>query len=149
MIYSKGYRVGCAARSRVRFARFGPFPRPGPPREVDRRRGALGRVLFRQSLPEQGLQVSPHPALQWSFRVWPGSPTGVDVLVAAAAGDEGLAPPHGHEVHPGGFLASARLAEIGELADVVDFQVHRVLAYLTASGQEPVDQLVAAGAGHD
>ena len=81
----------------------------------------LGRVLFRRSLPEQGLEVSPHPALQWSFRVWPGSPTGVDVLVAAAAGDEGLAPPHGHEVHRGGFLASARLAEIGKLADVVDF----------------------------
>jgi hypothetical protein len=34
------------------------------PSEVDRRRGALGRVLFRRSLPEQGLRVSPHPALQ-------------------------------------------------------------------------------------
>jgi hypothetical protein len=30
----------------------------------------------------------------------------VDVLVAAAAGHQGLAPPHGHEVHPCGFLAS-------------------------------------------
>src|ERR1035441_510660 len=81
--------------------------------------------------------------------LWPGRPAGVDVLVAAAAGHQGLAPPHGHEVHPCGFLASARLAEIGELADVVDLQVHRVLADLTASGQEPVDQLVAPGAGHD
>jgi hypothetical protein len=35
-----------------------------PQGEVDRRRGALGRVLFRRSLPEQGLRVSPHPALQ-------------------------------------------------------------------------------------
>ena len=34
------------------------------PSEVDRRRGALGRVLFRRSLPEQGLRVSSHPALQ-------------------------------------------------------------------------------------
>jgi hypothetical protein len=31
----------------------------------------------------------------------------------------------------------------------VDLQVHRVLADLTAFGQEPVDQLVAPGAGHD
>ena len=41
------------------------------------------------------------------------------------------------------FLASVRLA------DVVDLQVHRVLADLAASGQEPVDQLVAPSAGHD
>ncbi len=32
---------------------------------------------------------------------------------------------------------------------MVDLQVHRVLAELTAPGKEPVDQLVAPGAGHD
>jgi hypothetical protein len=33
------------------------FPRSLPPSEVDRRRGALGQVFFRRSLPEQGLRV--------------------------------------------------------------------------------------------
>jgi hypothetical protein len=73
----------------------------------------------------------------------------VDVFVAAAAYDQGFAPSHGHEVHPCGFVSPSRLVEIGELADVVDFQVHRVLADLTASGQEPMDQLVTPGAGQD
>jgi hypothetical protein len=35
-----------------------------PPSEVDRRRGAVGQVLFRRSLPERGVRVSSHPALQ-------------------------------------------------------------------------------------
>jgi hypothetical protein len=73
----------------------------------------------------------------------------VDVFAAAAADHEGLAPSHGHEVHPGGFLCAAGLVEIGELADVVNLQVHRLPADLAASSDEPVDQLVAPGTGHD
>jgi hypothetical protein len=57
-------RVGCTARSYIPLWWYGPFPCSLPPSEVDRRRGALGRVLFRRSLPEQGLRVSSHPALQ-------------------------------------------------------------------------------------
>src|SRR5258707_7888114 len=38
---------------------------------------------------------------------------------------------------------------MGELADGVDFRARRVLADLAAPGQEPQDQLVAPGAGHD
>ena len=73
----------------------------------------------------------------------------MNVLVAAAADHEGLASSHGHEVHPGGFVRPAGLVEIGEFADVVNLQVPRVLADLAASGDEPMDQLVASGAGHD
>jgi hypothetical protein len=73
----------------------------------------------------------------------------VDVFVAAAAGYQGLAPSHGHEVHPGGFLPSAGLAEIGELANVVDLEARHGLADFAAPGEEPVDQLVAPGTGHD
>ena len=117
--------------------------------EVDRRRGALGQVLFRRSLPEQGLRVSSHPALQWSFRVGHGRPSSVDVLVAAAADDQGLASSLGHEVHPGGFLPSSWLVQVCELADVVDLKALRVLAEFAAPGEEPVYQLVPLGAGHD
>jgi hypothetical protein len=72
----------------------------------------------------------------------------VDVFVAATADDKHLAPPHGHEVHPGGFFGPAGLVEIGKFSDVVNLEAHRQLADLTA-GEEPVDQLIPFGAGHD
>ena len=73
----------------------------------------------------------------------------MDVFVAAAAGDQGHASSPGHQVHPCGFLASAKLVQICELADMVELQVHHVPADLAAPGEEPVDQLVAPGADHD
>jgi hypothetical protein len=39
--------------------------------------------------------------------------------------------------------------EIGMFADLVDLQVHRRLAAIAATCNEPVDQFVAAGAGCD
>jgi len=48
-----------------------------------------------------------------------------------------------------GFVFAAGLGEIGELAHVVNLQVLRPLAYLAASGDEPVDQLVSPGTGHE
>lgn len=71
------------------------------------------------------------------------------MVVAATADDQGLAPPHRHQAHPGGVLTAARLVQIGEFADVVDFQIRCSLADLTAPGEEPMNQLVAFGAGHD
>ncbi len=69
--------------------------------------------------------------------------------MAGAADDEGLPSPHGHETHLRGYLPAAGFVEVGELADVVNLQVLPRLADLTASGEEPVDQLVALGAGQD
>ncbi len=54
---------------------------------------------------------------------------------------------HCHEVHPGGFVSSAGPVEIGEFADVVNLEVRPGVAGLAALGEEPVDQLVASGAG--
>src|ERR1039458_4062728 len=50
---------------------------PRPPRRVKWTAGEVPvvRVLFRRSLPEQGLRVSSHPALQCSFRVGHGCPS--------------------------------------------------------------------------
>ena len=47
------------------------------------------------------------------------------------------------------FPADQAWLRSASLSDVVNLQVHRVLADLTASGEEPVDQLVAPGAGQD
>jgi hypothetical protein len=80
---------------------------------------------------------------------WAWCPSGVDVLVAWAADDQGLASPHGHEVHPGGFGPAAGLVEVGEFADVVHLEAGPRLADLAVPGKESADQLVAPGAGHD
>ena len=49
-----------------------------------------------------------------------------------------------------GLFGPAWLVEVGEFADVVDLAGPSVrLADLAAFGEEPVDQLVAPGAGHD
>jgi hypothetical protein len=74
---------------------------------------------------------------------------GVDVLAAATADHQGLAPSFGHEVHPVGFVPASWPVEVGELADVVDLKVRPGFADLAASGDEPVDQLVSLRAGHD
>jgi hypothetical protein len=63
----------------------------------------------------------------------------VDVLVAAAADDQGLPPSLGHQVHPRGFLPSSWLVQVCELADVVDLKARRALAEFTAPGEEPVN----------
>src|SRR5215472_10584847 len=52
-------------------------------------------------------------------------------------------------MHPCGFLPAARLVQVSELADMVDFEVYRAVADLAMPGHEPQDQLVAPGAGHD
>jgi hypothetical protein len=48
---------------------------------------------------------------------------GVGVLVAVTADDEALAAPFGHEVHPSRSVGPVVAAEVGELADVVHFDV--------------------------
>lgn len=62
---------------------------------------------------------------------------------------KGLASPHRHQACPGGLLPSARLVEIGEFADAMNFQTRCGLADLAAPGEEPMNQLFAFGAGHD
>ena len=67
----------------------------------------------------------------------------MDVVVAGRADHEGLASSSRHEVRPW-RLWLPRSAEVGELADVVDFDLAGVLAQLTSSCLEPLDQLGAA-----
>jgi hypothetical protein len=69
--------------------------------------------------------------------------------MAGTADHEGLASSSGHEVHPCGSFASAGAVEVGELADVGNLEALLGVADLTALGKQPVDQLVAPGAGHD
>ena len=107
------------------------------------------RVLFHRPLPERCVTISRHTALQWSVSCERGGPAGVDVFVAAAADDEGLASAHRHEVFPARGLRSAGPVEVGEFPDVVDLKVRPGLTELAALGQEPVDQLVAPRAGQD
>jgi hypothetical protein len=70
----------------------------------------------------------------------------VDVLVAGSADHEVLASSLGHEVYPGWFVGIVRAVEVGEFCDVVNFDVRSELTDLTASRDEPVDQLIAFGA---
>src|SRR5690348_45530 len=69
--------------------------------------------------------------------------------MAEFADHEGLALAHSHQVHPCWPFRSSRFVEIGEFADVVDLQSFSSLAHLALPGQEPVNQLVAPGSGHD
>jgi hypothetical protein len=48
-----------------------------------------------------------------------------------------------------GFLPPSWIVEVCELAEVVDLKALRALAEFAAPGEEPVDQLVPLGAGHD
>jgi hypothetical protein len=61
----------------------------------------------------------------------------VDVVMTAAAGDECLAPPFCHDLHPGRFLVSAWSFEVGELANVMDLQIPCFPADLAAASDEP------------
>jgi hypothetical protein len=65
-------------------------------------------------------------------------------LGAVHADHEGLPAHGGHEVRPRGLWLS-RFGEVGEAADLVDFHRAVALAPLTPAGQEPGDQLFAAG----
>ena len=69
--------------------------------------------------------------------------------MAGTVDDQGLASSLGHEVHPWGSVLSSWLVEICALADVVDLRARRAFAEFAAPGEEPVDQLVPLGAGHD
>ena len=64
----------------------------------------------------------------------------MDVVMAGGADHEGLASFTRHELRPW-WLWLPRFAEVGELADVVDFYLTGVLAHLTSSRLEPFDQL--------
>jgi hypothetical protein len=67
----------------------------------------------------------------------------MDDVVADVADHEGLASLSRHELRPW-RLWLPRFAEVGELADVVDFHLAGVLAHLASSRLEPLDQLGAA-----
>jgi hypothetical protein len=47
--------------------------------------------------------------------------------------------PFGHEVRPGRSVGPVVAVEVGELADVVNFDLVPRLAELTAVGEKPVD----------
>jgi hypothetical protein len=67
----------------------------------------------------------------------------MDDVVAERADHEGLASFTRHELCPW-RLWLPRFAEVGELADVVDFDLAGVLAHLASSCLEPLDQLGVA-----
>jgi hypothetical protein len=52
-------------------------------------------------------------------------------------------------MHPCRSLTAAWLVEVGELADMVHRKMPLGVTALAALGEEPVDPLVAPGAGHD
>ena len=111
-------------------------PFPAPARRV---KSTAGEVPVAGSFsvglfPNGACELSPHPALRWSLSDGFGGSSSVDVFVASAADHQGLAPSHGHEVHPGGFVPVAGLVEIGEFANVVDLKARRGLADLAAPG---------------
>jgi hypothetical protein len=64
--------------------------------------------------------------------------------VAGLADHEGLASPFRHHIRPPGLWPS-RLVEVGELANMVSLYLPVVLADLAPAGEEPADQLFAAG----
>jgi hypothetical protein len=66
----------------------------------------------------------------------------VDGVVAGGADHEGLSPLSRHQFRPQRLWLS-RFAKMGELADMVNFDVARVLARLASSSPEPFDQLLA------
>lgn len=99
--------------------------------------------------PNRTGEISPHPALQWSFSGGGCGPSRMDVLVACFADHEGFASTFSHQVYPRGPFRPSWLVEISEFADVVDLQSDPPFAELALSGEEPVDQLVASNGGHD
>ena len=64
----------------------------------------------------------------------------MDDVVAGGADHEGLASFTRHELRPW-WLWLPRFAEVGELADVVDFDLAGVLAPLASSCLEPLDEV--------
>src|SRR5258708_29034793 len=66
--------------------------------------------------------------------------------MARRADHEGLSSPSGHELRPRG-LWSSRACEVGELADLVNADLGRLLAELAAARTKPGDQLLAVAAG--
>lgn len=99
--------------------------------------------------PNRTGEISPHPALQWSFSGGGCGPSRMDVLMACFADHEGFASTFSHQVYPRGPFRPSWLVEISEFADVVDLQSDPPFAELALSGEEPVDQLVASNGGHD
>src|SRR6476660_7579415 len=73
---------------------------------------------------------------------------GVDGVVAGLADVKGLAPPPRHQFRPRGPWLS-RLAEVGELADLVHMHLAAVPADLAPVRQEPGDQLLMADDARD
>jgi hypothetical protein len=67
----------------------------------------------------------------------------MDVVMAGGADHEGLSSLSCHELGPWRLWLPG-FAEVGELADVVDFHLASALAHLTSSGLEPLDELRAA-----
>ena len=68
--------------------------------------------------------------------------------MAGWADHQGLAPLACHQLRPRGLRLS-RLAEVGELADLVDVHLARVPADLAPVRQEPGDQLFTADNARD
>src|SRR5258708_14995915 len=66
--------------------------------------------------------------------------------MARRADNECLSSPSGHELRLRG-LCSSRACEVGELADLVNADLGRLLAELAAARTKPGDQLLAVAAG--
>jgi hypothetical protein len=81
----------------------------------------------RASFPAPG-----SPVIASGGRGWPPE---VDVLVAGPPDDKGFAASLGHELYPRGSLGPAASVEVGELADVMNFDVLLSFTDLTAAGQ--------------
>ena len=92
-----GVQGGCGVSRAARCPLWGWFPRDSSPSEVDRRRGAVGVVIFRRSLPERCVTVVPSRRSPVVIYGCAWCPAGVDVFVAWATGHQRFASSHGHE----------------------------------------------------
>src|SRR5262249_18896072 len=99
-----------------------------------------GRALFQPPPSEPGLRLSPHPALQCSPDRGSVVAAAVDLSMARLANYERLSPPRDHHGFAGCLRPSTILAEVRELADVVDLNPVPTPAQLAAIGLETFDE---------
>lgn len=69
----------------------------------------------------------------------------MDRLVATATNDQGLAPASRHQPHPRWDLFAPLAFEVGEFANVVDFDPARAATQFAFLGLEPFEEVRAFG----